>query len=52
MKKYVCTVYGYVYDPEAGVAEEGIKPGTSFEDYAGELDLTGFFDTYKTWHII
>ena len=32
MKKYVCTVCGYVYDPEAGVPDEGIKPGTSFED--------------------
>jgi rubredoxin len=32
MKKYVCSVCGYVYDPEAGIPEEGIKPGTAFED--------------------
>ncbi len=37
MKKYVCTVCGYVYDPEAGVAEEGIKPGTSFEDLPNDF---------------
>lgn len=32
MKKYVCTVCGYVYDPEVGIPEEGIAPGTAFED--------------------
>lgn len=32
MKKYVCTVCGYVYDPEAGDPESGIAPGTAFED--------------------
>ncbi len=32
MKKYVCTVCGYVYDPEAGDPDSGIDPGTSFED--------------------
>ena len=32
MKEYVCTVCGYVYDPEAGIPEGGIEPGTAFED--------------------
>ncbi|MBC8525254.1 MAG: flavin reductase [Candidatus Cloacimonetes bacterium] len=32
MKKYVCTVCGYVYDPEVGDPDSGIKPGTAFED--------------------
>ncbi|PIE51372.1 High molecular weight rubredoxin [Candidatus Fermentibacteria bacterium] len=32
MKKYVCTVCGYVYDPEAGDPDGGIAPGTAFED--------------------
>lgn len=32
MDKYVCTVCGYVYDPEAGDPDSGIKPGTAFED--------------------
>ncbi|RZN39844.1 MAG: rubredoxin [Methanophagales archaeon ANME-1-THS] len=31
MKKYICIVCGYVYDPEAGDQDGGIKPGTSFE---------------------
>ncbi|MFA6309503.1 MAG: rubredoxin [Clostridia bacterium] len=32
MKKYVCTVCGYIYDPEIGDPDGGIKPGTSFAD--------------------
>lgn len=32
MKKYVCDVCGYVYDPEVGDPDSGIKPGTAFED--------------------
>ena len=32
MKKYVCDVCGYIYDPEKGDPEGGINPGTSFED--------------------
>lgn len=31
MARYKCTVCGYVYDPELGDPEAGIKPGTSFE---------------------
>lgn len=32
MDKYVCTVCGYVYDPEEGDPENEIEPGTEFED--------------------
>jgi len=32
MKKYVCTVCGYIYDPETGDPDNGVKPGTKFED--------------------
>ena len=32
MDKYVCKVCGYVYDPKKGDPENGIKPGTKFED--------------------
>jgi len=32
MKSYVCGVCGYVYDPAAGDPDNGIKPGTAFED--------------------
>ena len=30
--KYVCNVCGYVYDEELGDAENGIEPGTKWED--------------------
>lgn len=32
MDKYICTVCGYVYDPDKGDPESGIKPGTPFEE--------------------
>ena len=32
MKKYICTVCDWVYDPEVGDPEGGIAPGTAFED--------------------
>jgi rubredoxin len=32
MSKYVCSVCGYVYDPEVGDLDSRIKPGTKFED--------------------
>lgn len=32
MQKYVCTVCGYIYDPEQGDPDSGIAPGTSFAD--------------------
>jgi len=31
MKKYICDVCGWIYDPAKGVPEMGIKPGTPFE---------------------
>ncbi|MHB9028563.1 MAG: rubredoxin [Candidatus Latescibacterota bacterium] len=32
MKKYVCDVCGYVYDPEMGDEDGGVAAGTAFED--------------------
>jgi len=32
MDKYQCSVCGYIYDPEKGDPDGGIKPGTRFED--------------------
>ena len=32
MKKYECTLCGYVYDPEVGDPDGGIAAGTAFED--------------------
>ncbi|MDY5969937.1 MAG: rubredoxin [Bacteroidales bacterium] len=31
MDKYVCDVCGYVYDPAIGDPDNGIAPGTPFE---------------------
>lgn len=31
MKKYRCTICGYVYDPAIGDPDGGIAPGTPFE---------------------
>ena len=31
MKKYVCNVCGYVYDPAAGDPANGVPAGTAFE---------------------
>ncbi len=32
MTRYKCTVCGYIYDPENGDPDSGIKPGTPFEE--------------------
>lgn len=32
MSKYVCDVCGWVYDEAEGSPENGIPPGTKFED--------------------
>lgn len=31
MQKYVCSVCGYIYDPEVGDPDNGIPVGTPFE---------------------
>ncbi|MBN2252139.1 MAG: rubredoxin [Kosmotogaceae bacterium] len=30
--KYRCTICGYIYDPEIGDPDNGVDPGTTFED--------------------
>lgn len=32
MEKWVCTICGYVYDPAAGDPDNGVDPGTAWED--------------------
>lgn len=32
MEKYICTVCGYIYDEAAGDPDNGVAPGTKFED--------------------
>ena len=37
MKKYVCEVCGWVYDPAVGDPDNGIAPGTAFEDLPADF---------------
>ncbi len=32
MKKYVCEVCGYIYDPEVGDPNAGVAAGTPFDE--------------------
>lgn len=32
MDKYECSICGYVYDPAVGDPDNGVAPGTKFED--------------------
>jgi len=32
MEKWQCKVCGYIYDPEKGDPDGGIKPGTPFDE--------------------
>ena len=32
MEKWECTACGYIYDPKKGDPENGISPGTPFEE--------------------
>ncbi len=32
MDKYICQVCGYIYDPAEGDPDNGVSPGTAFDD--------------------
>ena len=36
MEKYVCTICGYIYDEAVGDPDNGVEPGTKFEDVPEE----------------
>lgn len=38
MKKYVCTICGYVYDEAKGDPDNGIAPGTLFKDLPADFE--------------
>ena len=48
MKKYICTVCEYIYDPEQGDPESGIETGTALadipDDWTGPLCGVGTDD--------
>lgn len=35
MQQWVCTICQYVYDPEVGDPDNGVNPGTPFEELPG-----------------
>ena len=37
MSKFVCNICGWVYDEEVGAPNQGIEPGTKFEDLPEEF---------------
>jgi len=36
--KYVCQVCGFIYDPEVGDPDNGVAPGTPFEELPEDWD--------------
>ncbi len=38
MQKYVCDVCDWIYDPEEGVPDQDIAPGTPFEDLPDDFE--------------
>jgi len=32
MERYICVICGYIYDPELGDPDNGVKAGTLFKD--------------------
>ena len=36
--KYICTICGYVYDEKEGDPENGIEPGTAWEDLPKDFE--------------
>ncbi|MBR3868824.1 MAG: rubredoxin [Clostridia bacterium] len=38
MKKYVCDVCGWIYDEEIGDPDNGIEPGTKFEELPDDFE--------------
>ena len=32
MRKFKCSICGYIYDESVGIPEKGITPGTKWED--------------------
>ncbi|MHC4178197.1 MAG: rubredoxin [Planctomycetota bacterium] len=38
MNKYICDVCDWVYDPAEGLPDEGIEPGTPFEDLPEDFE--------------
>ena len=38
MAKYGCVICGWIYDEELGLPEQGVAPGTKFEDLPDDFE--------------
>lgn len=38
MKKYLCTICGFIYEEEKGWPEDGIAPGTKWDDIPADWE--------------
>ncbi|MFR9297260.1 MAG: rubredoxin [Aedoeadaptatus pacaensis] len=38
MDKYECTLCGYIYDPAEGDPDNGVEPGTAFNDLPADWE--------------
>lgn len=43
MQKYICTVCGYIYDPEIGDPDGDIAPGTAFENIPDDWGVSSLW---------
>ena len=41
MKKWQCVICGFIYDEAEGLVDEGIAPGTRWEDIATDFSCPG-----------
>jgi rubredoxin len=37
MKRYQCDICGWVYDPEEGVPDQGVEPGTKWQNISDDF---------------
>ena len=42
-RKYECVICGYIYDEELGDPEDGLAPGTRWEDIPDGLGMSGMW---------
>ena len=45
--KYVCDICGYVYDPEVGDPDNGVAPGTPWEEVPEDSAKTSSAKKHK-----
>jgi len=49
MQKYKCPRCGYIYDPQVGRADKGVKEGTAFEDLPSNWNCPECGEKKHSW---